>query len=217
MASFHDVRLDPGVSYGSRGGPSFKTIVSGLESGYEQRSASWDAPRRKWNIGHKLTDPAFLETLLSFFMARKGKLHGFRFKDWSDWFVGKTWVPGGPLTDSTPMQIGVGNGVQSAFQLTKTYTSGTESVVRKITRPVSGTVKIFVNGSLRTEATHYTVNYSTGVVTFTGGNIPANGHAVAWIGEFDIPARFNTDDMELDLEGLQHGRWPSIVVIELRE
>ena len=48
-------------------------------------------------------------------------------------------------------------------------------MTRAIQLPVAGTVEISVAGVLKTETTHYTVDYSTGVVTFTGGNIPAAG------------------------------------------
>jgi uncharacterized protein (TIGR02217 family) len=60
-------------------------------------------------------------------------------------------------------------------------------------KPVSGTVLIAVAGVTKTETTHYTVNYTTGVVTFTGGNIPTAGQAITAGFQFDVPVCFDQD------------------------
>lgn len=56
---------------------------------------------------------------------------------------------------------------------------------------------------------------STGLVTFT--TAPAAGAIIAWAGRFDIPARFDTDDMRISIEAVQLGNWPSIPIVEVRE
>jgi hypothetical protein len=50
-------------------------------------------------------------------------------------------------------------------------------------------VLIAVNGVQKVENTDYTVNYTTGVVTFTVA--PTNGHAVTAGFLFDVPVRFD--------------------------
>ena len=62
--------------------------------------------------------------------------------------------------------------------------------------PVNGTVEISVAGVPKTETTHYTVDYATGMVTFTPGNIPAAAQAVTATFEFDVPVRFAEDDLK---------------------
>lgn len=59
--------------------------------------------------------------------------------------------------------VGTGTGSQTQFSLDHTYIT-------------SGTLEVYVNGALQTETTHYTVNYTTGVITFVAA--PTSGHAV---------------------------------------
>lgn len=212
--AFHNVRLPEDLSYGFVGGPKFSTTVAGSEAGYEQRIGHWTNARREWTVGAESWDRPRLEQLLAFFIARQGKLHSFRFKDWQDYFVGMEHVPGtGLVVDTDNLQvIGDGDGVEDTFQLVKTYTSGPTTVTRTITRPVAG-VKIYKDGVEQTSGV--TVNYSTGAVVFTSP--PANGTEIAWAGQFDVPARFDMDFMELDLTVLAKGKWQGIRIIEVRE
>ena len=50
---------------------------------------------------------------------------------------------------------------------------------------VNNSVVVYADGSLKTEGTHYNVNYSTGLVSFTSGNEPANdtGNVVIYYGQ----------------------------------
>ncbi len=94
----------------------------------------------------------------------------------------------------------------------KLYTSGAQSWTRTITKPVAGTVALALNGV--PQITGWTVNTSTGVVTFAPA--PAPGAAITAGFEFDVPVRFDTDtlDVTLDLERL--GSITSIPLIEVR-
>jgi len=68
--------------------------------------------------------------------------------------------------------IGTGDGVEDEFQLIETLTVG--GTTRDINRYdiVAASVSVWVATVLKTEGVHYNVNYTTGLVTFTGGNIP---------------------------------------------
>jgi len=99
---------------------------------------------------------------------------------------------------------------------TFTFTS-VPSEQRKITRPRRGTVKIYVDGTEKTEGTHYTIDYTTGVVTFTGGNIPTTNAKVQWAGQFYVPVRFDTDVQKALIESFGKGSWNNVMVVELRE
>ena len=82
---------------------------------------------------------------------------------------------------------------------------------RVIAKPVAGTVVVYKNG---VAATGWTVDAAAGVVTFTVA--PANGVVLTADFEFDVPARFDTDQMDITAETYDLARWAQIPVVELR-
>ncbi len=197
--SFHEVRFPPDIAYGASGGPAYSTSVVQTASGYEQRNMNWSAARGKWDVSSGLKNVSQLETLIAFFRARKGKAHGFRFKDWTDHAV-------------TVQQIGLGDDETNTFQLVKKYASGTGSETRTITKPVSGTVVVYANGAKQT--TGVSVDTTTGVVTFS--TAPAQGVVITADFEFDVPVRFDVDEMDVSIENFHLHEWSDIPIIEIR-
>lgn len=130
--TIHEVRLQEDISRGATGGPRFKTIIVTGAAGSEQRVAQWAQARWRFDVSHALRNPTQAQALEAFFLARMGRLHGFRFKDWSDYTATNE-----PLTETGAPTV----------QLQKTYTSGAVSYVRTIYKPVSGTVSLRKNGS----------------------------------------------------------------------
>lgn len=122
MSSFHEVRLSLPLAIGATGGP--ERIVDGvrLASGEESRNARWQGSRRRWEIGGAVLRTDAAHELLSFFEARRGRLHGFRFRDPVDW---KSCAPGETIS-AGDQAIGLGDGETAAFQLVKRYESGGE-------------------------------------------------------------------------------------------
>jgi uncharacterized protein (TIGR02217 family) len=106
----------------------------------------------------------------------------------------------------------VGNGSNRTFQLIKRYASGGEIETRIIAKPVSGTVKIYRDGVQA--VTGWTVNSATGLVTFT--TAPASGVQVTADFDFDVPVRFDSDQMDITIETYQLGSWGQIQVLEIR-
>ncbi|MCW5936721.1 MAG: DUF2460 domain-containing protein [Fimbriimonadaceae bacterium] len=210
--AFHDVRFPTDVSRGMRGGPRFLTTVVGSSAGFEQRIGNWSEARRSYTCDLASWDSDRLAAIIAFFNARMGRLHSFRFKDWSDFYVGTRAAPG---VYTSPVTIATGDGDETEFQLAKLYPSGPSTVVRKVTRPVSGTVRIYLNGILKAAGTDYSVDYSTGLVTFVAA--PGNGVAIGWTGEFDVPARFDTDSLEFENRAVFSGSWQGIAIVEVRE
>ena len=49
--AFHEVLFPPNISYGSQGGPKFKTTVFTADSGYEQRNIDWSMTRAEYAEG----------------------------------------------------------------------------------------------------------------------------------------------------------------------
>lgn len=186
-----NVRLPVNIEQGARGGPRFKTVIQVSLSGKEQRLAEWDQARCEFDIQYGIRDLEDIREVRDFFRSRMGPLYPFRFKDWSDF-------------ESDGVQsLGNGDGTTAAFQLVKTYTDTVQDHVRLIQLPISGTLTVKVGGVTKTETTHYTVNYQTGVITFTGGNIPPSTSPPTEVTaefEFDVPCRFADDDLEIRVE-----------------
>ena len=197
--SFHDIRLREDYERGARGGPGFKTTVTPLASGQEQRNGDWQRARAKYDIGYGVEDKADYTEILNFFMARRGKLYGFRFKDWADY-------------EATDVQIGVGNGSDTEFQLIKIYEPGAYQYTRYIYKPVAATLVVKLDG---TPTTAFTLDADNGVVTMDSA--PSAAVVVTATFEFDVPVRFDTDDLDIALLHVEAGSIPSIPIIELRQ
>ena len=206
--AFHEVRFPDNISRGARGGPERRTQVVELASGDEERNASWANSRRRYDAAYGVRRTDDLAAVVAFFEARNGRLYGFRWKDWGDY---KSCIPSG-TPGATDQAIGTGDGTATIFRLAKAYSSGAQTWMRAITKPVAGTVVVALTGAVQN--TGWSVDTTTGIVTFT--TAPANGAAVTAGFEFDVPVRFDTDrlDVTMDIERL--GSITSIPLIEVR-
>lgn len=191
--SFDEVQLPLHVSFGSAGGPAFSTEIVVIDNGYERRNQNWSQARRVFDARTGLRSASDVGTLLNFFHARAGRARGFRLKDWSDFSSNSDGTSTAVWSDQA---IGTGNGTAVLFQLAKNYTSGTVTHTRTIKKPVSGSVTVGVNGTQSFSG--WSVNTTTGVVTFSVA--PTNGHVVTAGYQFDVPARFDTDQLALTAE-----------------
>ena len=204
-------RFPVDISYGSTGGPGWSTNVVETDSGAESRNQRWSYPRHKYDVAYGIKTLATLETLLSYFHVVGGKAIGFRYKDHMDYkSCSRTGTPA-----ATDCAIGTGTGALAAFQIYKTYTQGSYTRNRKIVKPIASTVSIAVAGVTKTLTTHYALDATTGIVTFTGGNLPTTGQAVTAGFEFDVPVRFDTDELSINLDNYNSGA-SSVILIELK-
>ena len=194
---FDEVQLDPKISYGCKGGPSYRTTVLQTKSGFDQTIPEWALPKRSWTISEVTKNATIFRYLLNFFMARQGRARGFRFKDWSDYkTAGDTLINTG--TTSLQLQI--------------TYQDPVNAIVRKIKKPVANTVILQKNGVTLNLGTDYTLDATTGLVTLTTA---ASGAVFTWAGQYDTPVRFDTDDMQYTISDFQIFDWSDIPIIEL--
>jgi uncharacterized protein (TIGR02217 family) len=83
--AFHEVRFPAGISLGASGGPERRTEVVVLGSGAEERISRWADSKRSYNAGYGIKSVDDLHAVIAFFEERRGRLHGFRWKDWSDY------------------------------------------------------------------------------------------------------------------------------------
>lgn len=208
---FHEVLFPTAISRGSQGGLERRTDVITLGSGHEERNSRWFDSRRSYNAGYGIRSLDDLQTVIAFFEERRGRLHGFRWRDHSDF---KSCAPS-DAPSALDQTLGVGNGVAAAFQLIKTYGTTYAPYSRTIAKPMTGSVLVAVAGTLRPPST-YVIDHTSGVVTFAAGEVPANGAEVTAGFVFDVPARFDTDKLEISLSGFRHGAIPSIPIVEIR-
>lgn len=207
--SFHEVRLPARLAFGSTGGVERRTEIVTLGSGFERRSTPWAQGRRRYLIGANLKSLDDMAVLTSFFEARRGRLYGFRFRDFADF---KSCAPGAS-TSAVDQVLGQGGGARSEFALTKRYGDGPTAAERRIVKPVEGTVRVAVNGMERPEGT-FTVDHMTGMVTLD--EAPGADATVTAGFEFDTPVRFDTDRIEVTLESFAAGRLAAAPLIEVR-
>jgi uncharacterized protein (TIGR02217 family) len=206
--AFDEVRFPDNISRGARGGPQRRTRIVTLASGDEERNAVWANSRRVYDAAYGVRRADDLAAVIAFFEARNGRLRGFRWKDWADY---KSCLPSGAPA-ATDQVIGTGNGTTAAFQLVKTYASGGQSWKRTVLKPVSGKVLIAANAVALSSG--WTVDTTTGIITFSAP--PATGVSITAGFEFDVPVRFDTDELPITLDLERMGSIASIPLIEIR-
>lgn len=195
MSFIETPRFPDKVSFGATGGPAFNTDVVVVESGQEQRNQVWSQGRASYEVSHAARLPEQYEPLQAYFRAMRGRLHSFRFKDWSDYTATEAQGAFVEITSTT-------------FQMVKVYTAGSQTESRTISKPVLNSVTV-VGG------TSPVVDYTTGIVTVDSGT------PTAWSGEFDVPCRFDTDQMRGEILDKNNARgfiigWNSIPIVEVR-
>jgi uncharacterized protein (TIGR02217 family) len=211
IASFHEVRFPLDIALGARGGPERRTEIVATATGREERNARWAHSRRKYDAGYGVKSLARLAEVIAFFEERRGRLHGFRFRDRLDW----TSAPGNATPGPLDQIIGTGDGATRVFRLAKRYGGAFAPYQRPIEKPVAGSVRVAVDG-VEAGAPAFAVDIATGEVSFAPGHAPAAGKPVTAGFVFDVPVRFDTDFLEFDLSGFEAGAIPAIPLIEIR-
>lgn len=201
--AFHEVRLPARLAFGSTGGVERRTEITTLGSGFERRSTPWAEGRRRYLIGAGLRSLDDMAALTAFFEARRGRLYGFRFRDFADF---KSCAPAEAVA-ATDQRIGTGDGARRMFRLGKTYGDH----VRRIAKPVEGSARVAVNG---VETTAFALDHLTGEVTLA--TPPMSGAVVTAGFVFDTPVRFDADRIEVTLESFGAGRMVAMPLIEVR-
>ncbi len=207
MTVFHEVRFPFSVSVGASGGPERRTDIVPLVSGREQRNTPWADSRRRYDVGPGVRSLTDIHTLIGFFEARRGPLHGFRFRDPFD---NRSAAPD-QAPDPADQLIGTGDGAVNQFQLVKHYESGGELWTRTITKLVEGSVRVAVEG---VETFDFTLDTANGRVTLA--DPPASGQAVTAGFAFDVPVRFASERLDLALDEPGAASALSIPLIEIR-
>jgi uncharacterized protein (TIGR02217 family) len=208
LIPFHEVRFPTAIAFGASGGPERKTDIVALGSGHEERNSRWADSRRRYNAGYGVKSLDDLHAVIAFFEERRGRLYGFRWCDRTDWKS----CPPNATPSATGQAIGIGDGETRTFQLVKTYGGAHAPWTRAIAKPVAGSIKVAVDGVPVTEG--WRCDDTTGIVTFDAA--PAIGASVTAGFEFDVPVRFDTDTLEINLSHFAAGEIPAIPLVEIR-
>lgn len=211
MSFYDDLLFPTDLSYGSAGGPQFANLIQETPGGARAVVQRLNEPLGRWDINYK-RGSAETAAILRFARVVHGAAHGFRFLDFNDFST----TPNGDTafdtsTSSHRHQIGTGDGSTTTFGLVKTYTYGSRSASRRIRKPMrlteaqaatnldflsalsaeSDMHAIWINGTLKTLSTHYTIDYETGEVVFV--TAPAAADVIEWAGYFTVPVRFGRE------------------------
>jgi len=160
MSFIETPRFPDDISYGSRGGPVFKTAIARMDSGHEQRSVQWEYPLHEYDVSYGVRTDEAVYSLRNFFMGVQGAAYGFRYKDWSDY---KSCSIASTRT-AFDCSVATGTASTTVFQLKKTYVNGSLQLDRPIKKPVSATVSVAFNGT-EMPASQFTVAYASGTFT----------------------------------------------------
>ena len=203
MAHYDDAILPLTVKYGAASMPRTSSQITHTATGYRKVNQRWSQKLRRLKLQYQLDDDAF-DAVLKFWEALEGPTHSGLARDWTDWNSTAGLMRDGDESQITmldqPMKntvtgLLVGDGSTTTFQLVKRYLSGSASHIRTIQKPQSGTLIVALDGVLQHTTgspIDYSVDYSTGIVTFTGP--PAAGLAPTAGFAFYVPVAFTNDE-----------------------
>lgn len=153
------------IEYTTR--PKFDNVRTVVASGFDDVIIRHEQSLRTLVLVHPVLDATRHSELNHFFHAVKGMGHRFRAKDWSDYHATITEGVLAPMFGSVISGTsGVGYGTGKHL-LQKKYTAGSLSTLRNIQKPyATPAIAIYRGLVLQTLTTHYTIDYTTGYVTF---------------------------------------------------
>lgn len=208
--AFHDVRFPVDIALGARGGPQWRTEIVSFVSGHEQRNQKWAHSRRRYDAGYGIKSVEDLRKVMAFFEERRGAYHSFRWRDPFDF----NSSDGSQDVAETDQLLGVGDGVQTSFQLVKNYGGTHDPYTRIIHKPVATSVLVALDAVTQIKNTDFTLDAMTGIISFTAA--PTMGVKVTAGFEFDVPVRFENDVLDLNMSHFSAGDIPSISLVEVR-
>lgn len=169
----------------------------------ESRNTPVSKARYVWDLSMSAKTGGERMEFDAWFLAMHGQEHTFAHKDPADYLLER-------------QTIGAGTGAKLDFQLVKTYSVGLASYARDILRPVTATVRVWVNGIELVSG--WLVSRTTGIITFNSA--PADGAVVEASCTFDVPVRFNQAALDWQIAGKNPSRgylWvcPGLSLIEV--
>ncbi len=199
---FAEIQFPPKVSFGSSGGPGFRTSIFEVDSGQIGGTVEWDRIRARFNVKLDFVNDVELEAVQDHFYAMRGMGIGFRYKDWSDFTLAN-------------QNFFVGDGVTKSFQLFKRYISGAHKFDRIIKKPVVGSLgNILIDNVTKTDGVDFVIDFTTGFVNFDVPPVRGSVGRVSLI-EYDVPCRYDTDFLDIQVSEFQQFAVSAIPIIEI--
>ena len=180
---FIEERLLDCVSYGTVYGERFSTDVQTMRNKQESRNANWSQSQFSAQIIFAALEEKDRAKVMKVFRTCRGRAIGFRLKNWVDYKIADE-------------PIGIGTGASQDLQLKITYKIGTYKTEKNIHKPIYSKLEILADG-----LPVAFVLSSSGVVTFTADA----GAVITWSGEYDIPVRFDVDDIMWSVDNKSAG------------
>lgn len=179
--NFHNINLPKFVEIFAVGGPHFSSSSATTLSGREIIALESEYAKQKYKIKNCILSEMEFEQFNVFFRARMGKNFAFRFRDNGDCKVVK-------------QQIGMGDGFVKIFPLFKLYEDQVASYYRRITKPVKGSLNLYIDNS----PILANVNYEKGIIELEAP-LPEDKILVADF-MFDVAVRFGADNFEYNMQ-----------------
>ena len=209
---FHEIRLDPYISWESTIGPSYKTAIHDVPSGDEFRTSGWDKGRLMMTISKELMDRPTVFALESFFRARKGSRFAFRVRYWNLYL--RTDEPLPLLTNTTAqLQLVFPDAIAPETMLVKKPVLAGDVHNTNDSLLYAPDITLKKDGVAFASSGNWTIDRTTGIITF--GTSQA-GHTFTWSGSFDIPMRFNTDQLSIKRTFMDDHSWDDFQLIEVK-
>lgn len=178
MIDFHNVNLPKYIEIFAVAVTEFSTHCAITKSGREIRNSNSMLPKRSYILKDCRLSKKQFEAFNNFFYARMGKKFSFRLKDYCDFKVEK-------------QLIDKGDGVVKEFQLVKLYSDPVAPYIRKITKPTSESIHLYLGEE---PIVPESIDLELGCVSLTDP-VPEESELYASF-EFDISVRFERDSYQ---------------------
>ena len=207
---FHDVRLQDIVNIRAGGSLEYSTQILTTASGFEHRNGRWAQPRRRYELHFGTRRIGELRAISRFFRARKGRLHGFLWRDQLD-YRSHNRASGTQATDQPMRRLRADGRVWAFYKGLRQ--APTHPKFRRIFKPLAASVRLAHRGQLISPA-QYAVHAAEGVIVFAAAHARTEDVTAGF--DFDVPVRFDADQLEIQLTSSAAGTCAPLALVELR-
>jgi uncharacterized protein (TIGR02217 family) len=198
---FYEINFPNSIAFNSINSIYFDTNLVKSKNGTEQRSGNRDYPLLHFKVFNTFKNKKEIDQILTLFRMVRGKLNGFRLRDWLDYRVEN-------------QIMGVGDGESKIFQMKKAYQIGGYITVRDIVKPVQDTVNVFIN-QVNCNSLIQSIDYARGLVSFL--EPPSENEMITFECEFDVPVRFKSDELNVVLIGKDSYEINNLELVEIED
>lgn len=194
MGAFDEVSLPKHIAVGTSSGPG---VLAGIQRGrgdLDEIIVRAPNARRRWNLRTGLKTREDAAALHAFAIARRGIGVGWRIEDPLDNSTAADHI-GTPGPFDCDMEPSIADGSNLVFQIRTKYVSGPTTIYRRVLKPTAGTVRV---GTAVEQVSPgwtfpWTVDVTTGLVTFDSGSAPLAGLPMTAGCRFETQARFGDE------------------------